>query len=98
MGPVTQGDLVKYRLDEMDEAIRALREEQSRGFDRLYDKLDARESKSDATALAVTKLEARLDSYKNSGKILLGVAVAVGTFLGWVLDIWDKTIKAFGKG
>lgn len=85
-GP-TPDDFVTYRLDSLDRRFDDLDAAMTRGFERLHEKLDERASHGLATAQAVTKLEARLDSYKRSGQILLGVTVAVGGFIGWISDV-----------
>lgn len=65
---------------------------------RQEDKQDERASAAVLVATKVDGLRSEFDSYKRSGKILLGVTAAFGAFAAWVLDIGDALRRMFGKG
>lgn len=105
MTPPTQDDFIKYRLDEADardrelrEYLRQIRAEMRDGFSMISEKFDSRASATEETVRALLALRSEFDSYKRTGKVLIGVSALFGGFLAWVLDIFDRIPKFFGKG
>lgn len=90
-------DLEK-KIDEHKDDFKEFRSEFRDWRSRFEQRQDERASNSAATASEVRALRMEFDSYKRSGKILLGVTAAVGAFAAWLLDIGAAIGKMFGRG
>lgn len=89
---------LERKIDEHKDDFREFRVEFREWRARFEDQQDHRASASSETAAAVKALRSEFDSYKRSGKILLGVTAAAGAVAAWILDIGDALRKVFGKG